>query len=76
MKKLPWWIKERHNPQLGTYYVPRGQMTVKAAKMCEVSAYGSNFMQRYETEALYKAALAKLKKDGERVHAAEVGGVI
>jgi hypothetical protein len=67
MKNHPWWIKDRYNPQLGTYYVACGQMSKTAAKRCERPLYGDNVMKRYETEADYKAALEDLKKRGERV---------
>ena len=31
-----WWIKERYNPQLGTYYIKYGNtLTVKQAKAME-----------------------------------------
>ena len=32
MKPKYWWIKERHNPQLGVYYVAIGRLRIAAAK--------------------------------------------
>lgn len=67
MKNYPFWIKERHNPQTGIYYVACGQLSKTAAKKKESSLYGSNVMLRFETEAEYQAKLAELKKNGESV---------
>jgi hypothetical protein len=63
----PYWIKERHNPQLGVYYVACGQMSETAAKAYERSKYADNTMHRFDDEASYLARLAELRKDGERV---------
>lgn len=63
----PWWIKERHNPQFGVYYVGLGQLSKTAAKRHESSLYGDNYVHEYQTEADYKAKLEKLKKKGGRV---------
>lgn len=67
MKNYPYYIKERHNPQTGIYYVAYGQLSKAAAKRKESSLYGSNVMLRFDTEAEYQAKLAELKKKGERV---------
>ena len=67
VRTTPWWIKERHNPQLGVYYVACGQMAARDAKRYESALYGDNTMMRYETEADYSAALAELRERGERV---------
>jgi hypothetical protein len=32
-KQLKYWLKERYNPQLGTYWVKQGQMTAANAKL-------------------------------------------
>ena len=66
--RLNWWIKERDNPQRGTYWVACGQMSKTSAKRQESSLYGSNTMHGYATEADYNARLAELRKTGERVH--------
>lgn len=66
MKKL-YYIKERINPQLGTYYVAMGQMSKTAAKKYEKPSYGYNIMHSFLTEALYTAELTRLKSTGERV---------
>jgi hypothetical protein len=62
-----YWIKERHNPQLGTYYVLCGQLTVKEAKLRERSIYGSNAMHKYATEKEYDDAVDLIMERGERV---------
>ncbi len=61
------YIKERDNPQTGTYYVAKGQMTKKDAKQAENSLYGSNTMLAFATKEEYDAKLAALKAAGERV---------
>ena len=65
---LSYWIKERDNPQLGTYYVPCGQMTVKEAKKYERPLYGENTMHRFETVEAYIDEIHKLKSDGCKVN--------
>ncbi len=69
MKRFkPWWIRERHNPQLGIYWVASGQMSkTEAMKYESGSLYGANYMHRFETESDYQAKLAELKKRNERV---------
>lgn len=67
-KNQPWWIKERSNPQLGTYFVLCGQMSAKEARTEERgSLYGSNTMLRFDTEAAYRAKATELRDAGERV---------
>ena len=66
-KTLLWWIKERHNPQLGVYYVAYGQMTKAAAKRYDDSLYGDNYMLSFPTEEAYNAKLAELREKGEKV---------
>jgi hypothetical protein len=67
-RKMLYYIKERHNPQLGIYYVAKGQMTKKEARSIgSCSVYGYNIMLAFETEKEYLAALAGLRKDGQRV---------
>lgn len=68
MKAKYYWIKERCNPQLGTYYVPCGNLPVKKAKRMESSLYGCNTMLRFESEEAYNVELDRLKSAGERVH--------
>jgi len=64
MKK--WYIKERHNPQLGVYYVAKGQLTKKEAKEYENAKYGENTMLSFETQAEYDAKIRALKVQGAR----------
>lgn len=62
------WIKERDNPQLGTYYVAMGQISVKEAQKYErKSLYGSNIMHRFVSKEAYEKRLSELKAKGERV---------
>lgn len=66
MTKL-WWIKERHNPQLGVYFVPEGQLSKRAAKAAERAIYGSNYMCSFNSEKAYLARIAELKAAGHRI---------
>lgn len=68
MKAKLFYIKERFNPQLGTYYVRLGQMSKAAAKRIEgKSLYGSNIVHGFETEQDYNAKVAELRSKGESV---------
>ena len=62
-----YYIKERHNPQLGTYYVTMGQLSKREAKRNENSIYGDNYMLGYQTEEEYKKAISDLKQRGFRI---------
>ncbi len=66
-KPLSYWIKQRHNPQRGIYYVACGQLSRAEAQAKESTLYGTNVLLRYDTEEAYLAKLAKLRADGERV---------
>ena len=59
------WIKERHNPQLGVYWVTCGQMKISEAKKYEKSSYGNNYMHKFKTEEEYKAKITEIISDGE-----------
>lgn len=63
----PFWIKERRNPQLGTYYVPCGQLSRTAAHKETRTLYGANIMHEYPDETSYRAKIEELKKRGEKV---------
>lgn len=63
----PFWIKQRNNPQLGTYYVAMGRMSKTAAKGHGKSIYGSNKMLEFATEAEYKAKIEQLKSEDARI---------
>lgn len=68
MKAMKFWIKERNNPQVGTYYVREGQLSKReAAKIVSGTLYGSNRMIPFDTEAEYQAHIEYLKENGERV---------
>ncbi len=64
---MKFWIKERENPQLGTYFVLCGKLSKKDAKAREGSIYGFNTMHSFDTEDAYKSRIAELKKAGERI---------
>lgn len=67
-KQQPWWIKERYNPQLGTYFVLCGRMPTKEARAAERgSLYGTNTMLRFDTEGEYQDKARELREAGERV---------
>jgi len=68
MKCKYYWIKERHNPQLGVYYIPCGKMSVKEAKKMESSPYGDNYMHKFTSIGDYEAKIRELEALGERVH--------
>jgi hypothetical protein len=67
-KMKNWYIKQRHNPQLGTYFVPMGQMLkARATEIQRGSLYGSNTMLAFPTEEAYNLYLNKLREEGKRV---------
>ena len=66
MKKL-FYVKERSNPQCGTYWVAEGQLSKAEAKAKTKTLYGSNTMHSFSTQELYAAFLAQLRADGKRV---------
>lgn len=68
MNSKSYWIKQRDNPQLGTYYAPCGQLSKTAARKMESTIYGYNTMHEYTTEDEYNKAIDDLKARGERVH--------
>lgn len=64
-----YWIKERHNPQQGPYYVACGNTySVKNAKKIETPLYGDNIMHKFNSEQEYNNEIERLKKAGERVY--------
>jgi hypothetical protein len=63
--KLKWWIKERHNPQIGVYYVGLGQLSEKEAKRYKCNAYGTNTLLSFESEEEYLAKLQQLSKNNK-----------
>lgn len=70
MKKnnYSFWIKSRHNPQLGVYYTAMGQMSNAAAKRAEKSLYGSNYMHEYKAEDEYLNKITELQLAGANVN--------
>jgi len=65
--RMSYWIKMRMNPQIGTYYVPCGQLPAKDARAKENSLYGANHMLKFTTKKAYEAELARLRAAGEKV---------
>jgi len=65
MKPKRWWIKERHNPQLGVYYLGMGQLSDRAAKAAEKTAYGFNVMLSYDSEEEYTKMIRVLNGEKE-----------
>jgi hypothetical protein len=61
MRPKLWWIKERHNPQLGVYYSAMGQLSKAAAKRYEKPLYGDDYMLGFDSEEAYNAKLAELR---------------
>lgn len=66
MKKL-YYIKQRNNPQTGTYFVLMGAMSKTAAKRHEKPLYGSNWMNSYDTVDEYEKAIRDLRAAGESI---------
>ena len=65
---MNYYIKERHNPQLGIYYVACGKMTKKVAKAYEDRPlYGTNYMLSFKTKKEYNDKLDSLRATGESV---------
>lgn len=61
------WIKERNNPQVGTYYVREGQLSKRAAaKIVSGTLYGSNRMIPFDTKDQMDAAYERLALEGNR----------
>lgn len=67
MRINPYWIIERYNPQLGIYYIGKGQMTRSAAKKYKTPGYGVNVLQMFNNEHDYLARLLFLRAAGRDV---------
>jgi len=67
MKAKYYWILERHNPQLGVYYIAYGNMPSRVAKEHEGSIYGHNYMLKFDSEEEYNQRINELKSKGVRV---------
>jgi hypothetical protein len=59
------WIKERHNPQLGTYYVACGQLSKTTVKAQRQSLHGHNVMHGFDNWEDYNTRLIELQNAGE-----------
>ena len=67
MAKKLFYILERHNPQLGVYYVAKGKLFKKEAAAYSNAGYGSNYMRSFETEEKYLQEIENLIAQGHRV---------
>jgi len=67
MKPKYWWIKERHNPQLGLYYVACGQIPVKDARAMGRGSYGYNIMHKFSSASDYEEHLKQIREEGHLV---------
>jgi hypothetical protein len=68
-KKQLFYIGERVNPQLKkSYYVAYGQLGKREARDKEDCAYGSMYINSYETEEEYGKEIIKLKENGFNVN--------
>ena len=65
--KMKWYLMERDNPQLGTYWVKKGPFTRADAPGKSKSVYGGSTYHVFDTEEEYDAKIAELKASGERV---------
>lgn len=64
---MKYWIKERHNTQLGIYYIACGKLAAKEAKKMNHTAYGQNVMLGFDTKKEYETKIAQLVKNGHSV---------
>ena len=62
-----WYIKERHNPQIGVYYIALGNISQQEAKKQEGSIYGDNYIHRFNSEKEYNDRLDELNKEGHKI---------
>jgi len=61
------YLKERHNPQLGVYYIAMGQMSKTAAKQAEGSIYGTNYMIPFDNVEDYMGKIKELELAGKSI---------
>ena len=67
-KPLKFYIRQRYNPQVGTFFVPSGQLTYAEARHAETRCiYGANKMLSFITKKDYEAAIAVLRAEGNCV---------
>ncbi len=62
-----YWIKERHNTQIGIYYVPLGKLSIKDAKRWGRPIYGDNYLLKFATEEEYQTKIQALIADNQKV---------
>lgn len=62
-----YYLKERINPQLGTYWVRCGQMSKAAAKRAEEPLYGENVMHEFDSLLAYTQRINELVRTGAHV---------
>ncbi len=61
-------IKERQNPQLGTYFVQMGWLSQKEIKACEKAIYGRNIVHSFKTEAEGLKFLQEQEAEGSKTY--------
>ena len=66
MSTQSYWIKERYNPQLGTYFEAMGQLSKTKANRYLKPLYGENYMHEFKDETSYLARIEELKDGGHR----------
>lgn len=68
MKNKYFWIKQRNNPQLGTYYVKMGNISVREAKShVSETLYGWNAMLQFSNEKEYLDKIEELQTAGQKI---------
>lgn len=67
--KVKWYLMERDNPQLGTYWVKKGALTrSEAPKKSSQCVYGGATYHVFDTEEEYNAKIAELEASGAKIH--------
>ena len=56
-----WWLLERHNPQLGVYWIPLGQLARSTALARENTLYGTNYVHPFDSLKEYQEKCAELR---------------
>ena len=66
-KQLSYWIKERHNPQIGVYYTALGQISKAEARRHTKPLYGANIRLEFQDKESYEKKIKELKRAGCRI---------
>ena len=62
-----YWINERHNPQIGIYYIAYGRISTAEAKKKEQSIYGQNYLHKFNTKKEYLFKIKEIEQTGVRI---------